>query len=256
MTAEIDRWFEGKVAIVTGASLGIGRGIAEALVEAGVSVAIVGRSAERMGAAAERLRANGGDVLPIGANVVDPSDARRLVDETVQRFGRLDFLVNSAGTRSFSLVHETSLTAWDEVVEVQLTGTFLVCQAAVDPLMASGGRIVNLSSMFGYLGRANGASYAAAKAGVSAFTRVLASELAPAVTVNAIAPGRIETERFGVGLSEEERISQRAIYAAEIPMARVGRPEDVAWVTMYLLGPGAGWMTGQVIHLNGGVMMP
>jgi 3-oxoacyl-[acyl-carrier protein] reductase len=178
------------------------------------------------------------------------------VESTVDKFGKLDFLVNSAGVRSFGLLHETSLQDWDQVMDVQLTGTFLCCQAAIDPLLESSGRIVNLSSMFGYKGRPNGASYATAKSGVVGLTKVLASELAPTVTVNAIAPGAVETERLGPGLTEEEKAPLRAQRTVDIPLKRMGQPSDIAWAVMYLLGPGGGWVTGQVLHVNGGALMP
>ncbi|MFN0073673.1 MAG: SDR family NAD(P)-dependent oxidoreductase [Chloroflexota bacterium] len=256
MTADIDRWFEHKVAIVTGASLGIGYGVASALVDAGVSVMVVGRSQARMDEAAHRLSGGGDAAVGQEADVSDPEDVKRMVDSVVARFGRLDFLVNSAGVRAFSLVHEMPPEQWEDVINVQLTGTFLACQAAIDPLIESGGRIVNMSSMFGYKGRPAGSSYAAAKSGVVGLTKVLASELAPRVTVNAIAPGAIETERLGAGLSDEEKSKLRAQRGAEVPMKRPGIPADIAWATMYLLGPGAGWVTGQVLHVNGGALMP
>jgi 3-oxoacyl-[acyl-carrier protein] reductase len=253
MTSVIDRWFQNKVAIVTGASLGIGFGVAEALVESGARVAVVGRSQDRMDQTAARL---GEAAIGIGADVADKSDVARMVECTVDRFGKLDFLVNSAGVRSFGLVHETSLQDWDQVMDVQLTGTFLCCQAAIDPLLESSGRIVNLSSMFGYKGRPKGASYATAKSGVVGLTKVLASELAPTVTVNAIAPGAVETERLGPGLTEEEKAPLRAQRTVDIPLKRMGQPLDIAWAVMYLLGPGGGWVTGQVLHVNGGALMP
>lgn len=250
-------WCTGKVAIVTGASIGIGRAIAEALVVAGASLAVTGRSAERMEQAARRLQGLGGAALGIGMDVTNPADARRTVDQTLARFGRLDFLVNSAGNRWFGRVQDTPLADWDAVLDVQLNGTFLCCQAAIDPLLESGGRIVNLASMYGPLARPEAASYAAAKMGVVALTKVLASELAPTVTVNALAPGTIETERrYGPDVSEEERTLDRTRRAAPIPLQRVGTPEDVVGSAMFLLGPGAAWITGQVIHINGGFFMP
>jgi 3-oxoacyl-[acyl-carrier protein] reductase len=150
-----------------------------------------------------------------------------------------------------------TLSEWDEVMDVQLTGTFLCCQAAIDPLVETGGRIVNMGSIYGYLGRELGSSYAASKAAVVALTKVLASELAPRVTVNAIAPGTIETERrYPPDMPEAERDADRAKRASVVPLARVGSPSDVAWSTMFLLGPGASWITGQVMHPNGGFAMP
>jgi 3-oxoacyl-[acyl-carrier protein] reductase len=255
---DIEReWFQGKVAVVTGARIGIGRGIAEMLLDAGVSVVVTGRDGAAMREAARRLTAQGGSVLGIGADVTDQADVQRTVGQTLDHFGRLDFLVNSAGTRQFSPLHETSLAEWDEVMEVQLTGTFLSCQAAIDPLLESGGRIVNMGSIYGYLGRDTGASYAASKTAVVALTKVLASELAPRVNVNAIAPGTIETERrYPPEMAEGEKAADRQRRAEPVPLRRVGTPEDVAWCTLFLLGPGASWMTGQVMHPNGGFVMP
>jgi 3-oxoacyl-[acyl-carrier protein] reductase len=252
----VDAWFQDKVAIVTGASLGIGYGIAEALVNVGARVAVVGRNQERMNRTATRLDASSDVAIGIGASVADQADVRRMVGSTVERFGRLDFLVNSAGTRSFSLIHETTLHDWNDVLDVQLTGTFLCCQAAIDPLLETSGRIVNLSSMFGYKGRPDGAAYATAKMGVIGLTKVLASELAPTVTVNAIAPGAVETERLGPGLSDEEKEPLRALRYKDIPLGRMGQPADIAASVLYLLGSGGSWITGQVLHVNGGGLMP
>jgi 3-oxoacyl-[acyl-carrier protein] reductase len=256
MTSAIDQWFQGKVALVSGASIGIGYGIAEALADAGTRVAVVGRSQERMHQTAARLSTSEQSVIGIGADVRNKSDVTRMVQATLSRFGRLDFLVNSAGVRSFGLVHEMSVADWNETLDVQLTGTFLCCQAAIDPLLESAGRIVNMSSMFGYKGRPNGSAYAAAKSGVVGLTKVLASELAPTVTVNAIAPGAVETERLGPGLTDDEKEPLRALRTADVPLQRMGKPVDIAWGVMYLLGPGGNWITGQVLHVNGGALMP
>jgi 3-oxoacyl-[acyl-carrier protein] reductase len=256
---EIEReWFQGKVALITGGRIGIGLGIAKMLVDAGSSVAVTGRDTASMEQTAEELAKRGGaPALGIGMDVTNPDDVRRTVDGTLARFGRLDFLLNCAGTRAFSRVQDMPLDEWEDVMDVQLTGTFMCCQAATDPLLESGGRIVNMGSIYGYLGRETGAHYAASKAAVVALTKVLASELAPRVTVNAIAPGTIETERrYPPEMPEAERDADRARRAEPVPMKRVGNPEDVAWSAIYLLGPGATWITGQVMHPNGGFVMP
>jgi 3-oxoacyl-[acyl-carrier protein] reductase len=251
-------WFQGKVAVITGGRIGIGLGIAKMLIDAGASLVVTGREAKSMEQTAAELQVRGGgQALGIGMNVTNPADCQRMVEQTVQRFGRLDFLVNSAGARALGKLQGMSLAEWDEVMDVQLTGTFLCCQAAIDPLLETGGRIVNMGSIYGYLGRELGSSYAASKAAVVAFTKVLASELAPKVNVNAIAPGTIETERrYPPAMQEEERNADRIKRAAPIPDGRVGAPEDVAWCALFLLGPGASWITGQVMHPNGGFAMP
>lgn len=255
MTQSAD-WFPGKVALVTGAGLGIGRGIAHRLAHEGVAVAVTGRSKERMEHIAGEVRAAGGQALAIGMDVTIPADCQRAVAATLDRFGRLDYLVNSAGTRVFGNVADLPVAQWDDVIAVQLTGTFLCCQAAIDSIVEARGRIVNLSSMFAYQGRPNGSPYAAAKAGVVALTKVLASELAPHVNVNALAPGFVETERFHVGKTAAEVERQRSDRAAEILLGRVGTPEDCAEATLFLLGPGSSWITGQVLHVNGGNYLP
>ncbi len=256
---DIEReWFKSKVAIVTGGRVGIGLGIAKMLVDAGVSVVITGRETAGIEQAAAELEARGGGLsLGIGMDVTNPDDVQRTVATTMEHFGRLDFLVNCAGARAFGPLHKMTLAEWDEVMDVQLTGTFLCCQAAIDSLLETSGRIVNMGSIYGYLGRELGSSYAASKAAVVALTKVLASELAPRVTVNAIAPGTIETERrYPPEMSEEQRNADRVKRASVVPLARVGSPEDVAWSAMSLLGPGANWITGQVMHPNGGFAMP
>src|SRR5437773_1482671 len=151
MSAPFDverEWFGGKVAIVTGGRTGIGLGIARMLVAAGTSVAITGRAAASVEHAARDLQPHGGKARGIGMDVTSSEDARRMVQRTLERFGRLDFLVSSAGARAFGKVQDMALVEWNEVMDVQLTGTFLCCQAAIDPLMETGGRIVNMGSIY------------------------------------------------------------------------------------------------------------
>jgi 3-oxoacyl-[acyl-carrier protein] reductase len=151
---------------------------------------------------------------------------------------------------------ELSEKDWNSLLAVHLTGTFLCCRAAVDPLLASGGRIVNLSSSYGFKGRPNGAHYSAAKAGVVALTKVLALELAPRANANAIAPGPIDTPRWRTGLSDADYAAKKAARVAEIPLGRMGAPEDIAATALFLLGPASTWITGQVLHVNGGEFLP
>jgi NAD(P)-dependent dehydrogenase (short-subunit alcohol dehydrogenase family) len=179
-----------------------------------------------------------------------------MVQTALDRYGRLDFLINCAGNAHVGPVVDMSLQAWQSILDVHLTGTFLCCRAAIDALVTSGGRVVNLSSSYGFKGRPNGAHYSAAKAAIVALTRVLAFELAPMVNVNAIAPGPIDTPRWRAGLSDAEYVDKRARRVEDIPLGRMGQPEDIADAALFLLGPRSRWITGQVLHVNGGEFTP
>lgn len=248
----MDQWFRGKVAVITGGGSGIGRSTALKLAEAGTHVVVADISPTSAESVAAEVQARGTESLSVGVDVSQEADARRMVEATLGRFGRLDFLVNCAGNSHSAPVMEMSEADWNSILAVHLTGTFLCCRAAIDALLAAGGRIVNMSSCYGFKPRANGAHYSAAKAGIVGLTKVLASELAPRVTVNAVAPGPIDTPRWRAGLTAAELEAKRARRIAEVPMGRLGEPEDVADAILFLLGPGARWITGQVLHVNGG----
>lgn len=242
--------FDGKVGIVTGGGSGIGRGIVMALAGAGASVAIADVSASHAEAVAAEVGDNG---LAVPTDVADERQAQRLVDTAVSRFGHLDFLVNCAGNADFAPVAELSFEAWQSVLNVHLTGMFLCCRAAIDHILAAKGRIVSISSNYGFKGRAGGSNYSAAKAGIVALTKVLALELAPDVNVNAIAPGPIDTPRWRRDREGAPSLEQRrAERVKDIPLGRLGQPEDIAEATLFLLGPGSRWITGQTLHVNGG----
>lgn len=194
-------------------------------------------------------------VVSAQTNVADEQQVERLVSTTLERFGRLDFLVNCAGNFGFAPVAELSFEDWQSVLNVHLTGMFLCCRAAIDALLASKGRIVSISSNYGFKGRKGGSNYSAAKAGVVALTKVLAHELAPDVNVNAIAPGPVDTPRWRHGFQGEalaERIAERT---KDVPLGRIGQPDDIAGAAAFLLGPDSSWITGSVMHVNGGEFM-
>ncbi len=249
---EVREHFGGRVAVVTGGGSGIGRAIALTLAGDGVSVVVGDIAAPSAEAVVKEAREKGGSAIAVTADVSHEEQAARLARTALERFGRLDFLVNCAGNASVAPVLELSEEQWRSLIATHLTGTFLCCRAAFDAIAEAGGSIVSLASMYAFKGRPNGAHYSAAKAGIVGLTRVLASELAPRATANAIAPGPIDTPRWRAGLSETELAAKRARRTADVPMGRLGAPEDIAQAALFLLGPRARWMTGQVLHVNGG----
>ena len=235
----MEAWLQGQVAVVTGGASGIGRAIVEKLRAGGADV---------MAADIQEPR----DVL---IDVSKPEDAERLVQAALDRFARLDFLVNCAGNAHVGPVADMPFDAWRSVLDVHLTGMFLCCRAAIDALVASRGRIVSVSSSYGFKGRPNGAHYSAAKAGMVGLTKVLAGELAPHVNVNALAPGPIDTPRWRAGLSDAEYSDKKTQRINDIPLGRMGEPDDIADAVLFLLGPTSRWITGQTLHVNGGEFM-
>jgi 3-oxoacyl-[acyl-carrier protein] reductase len=242
---------EGSVAIVTGAARNIGRAIALDLADAGAAVTVLARSdfAGVKSVAAE-IEARGGRALAIQADVTRLDDVRRMVDETLKKFGRIDILVNNAGVRPEGPFEDLSLESWRQVLAVILDGPFLCAQAALPALEKSGrGTIINIGGLTAYTGAAHRAHVITAKAGLDGFTKALAVELGPkGITVNLVAPGLIETKRDG---AEPVHRKTRTILAP-----RRGQPEDIAAMVRHLAGPKARAMTGQTIHINGGVYLP
>ena len=241
------------VALVTGASRGIGRAIALALVAEGRRV--VGTATTAAGADAIRAALAGGSAPGRGA-VADVGD-RSSIDalfEGLDRNGEVPgVLVNNAGITRDGLLVRMKPEDWREVVSVNLDGIYYMCRAAIRPMMrARTGRIINVTSVTGFTGNAGQTNYAAAKAGIAGFSKSLAREVASrGITVNAVAPGFIDTDMTR-GLPEEQRGRLRA----EIPLGRFGAPEDVAAAVSFLASPGAGYVTGETIHVNGGMYMP
>jgi len=242
------------VALVTGGSRGIGRAVVQALAAAGAKVAFVYRgSKEAADSLVADVTAAGGTVLAQRGDVADPATAPRCVGEILEKWGRLDILVNNAGVIRDGLFVRMDADAWNQVIQTNLNGTFHFCRAVVEPmaLRQRYGRIINVSSVAAEHVNAGQTNYAASKGAVNAFTRALAVEVAGRnVTVNAIAPGFIETD-----MSEAVRNKAGDFIKKVIPMKRVGKPEDVAQVALFLAGPAATYVTGQVITVDGGLSL-
>ncbi|MEK5058675.1 3-oxoacyl-[acyl-carrier-protein] reductase [Paenibacillus sp. FSL H7-0326] len=244
---------QGQVALVTGASRGIGRSIALALADAGADVAV--NYAGNEAAAAEvvqLIEAKGVRAIAIKANVGITTEADQLVKETLDQLGRIDILVNNAGITRDNLIMRMKEEEFDQVIETNLKGVFNCLKAVTRPMMKQRyGRIINISSVVGVLGNPGQANYVAAKAGVIGLTKSSSRELASrGITVNCIAPGFIETE-MTQGLSSE--LVEGML--SGIPLSRLGRPEEVGGVALFLASESASYMTGQTLHVDGGMYM-
>lgn len=246
------RWgLEGKVALVTGASRGIGRAIAIRLAEEGCDVAVNFNTSEM---AAEEvlatLRGTGRRAVSIQADVASPEQVEAMVARVEDELGHVDILVNNAGIHKHHKSWEMSVEDWDRIIGVNLTGAYLTSRL-LGPKMADRGwgRIINISSIVADIGSDHEAHYTASKAGMHGLTRSLALELSPrGVTVNAVAPGWIRTDMTADATEEEWKEALE-----EIPMGRIGEPAEIASVVAYLASPGSSYVTGQVLHVNGGV---
>jgi len=241
----------GQVALVTGASRGIGAAIASDLAAAGARVIVNYREQQ---AAAEavvgEIRARGGDAEAVRFDVANAVEVEEVVRGLLARLGKVDVLVNNAGVSSDALIIRTSDELLTRIVDVNLKGVFNCTRAVARSMMrARSGRIINISSVVGAIGNAGQAAYAAAKAGVVGFTKSAARELAGrGITANAIAPGFIDTD-----MTDAVDSKVRDLYLALIPLGRLGKTEEVAAAVTFLAGPGGAYITGQVIHINGGL---
>jgi 3-oxoacyl-[acyl-carrier protein] reductase len=241
---------EGKVAIVTGGSRGIGASIAALLAERGAAVVVSARDADRLGAAVKELEGAEPAVVGVAGDVSKREDAERVVETARERFGRLDILVNNAGITRDGLLLRMKDEDWDRVLEVNLRGAFVMTRAAAKAMVRQkSGRIINISSAAGAMGNAGQVNYSASKAGLIGFTKASARELSHwSILVNAVAPGLIETD-----MAASIPAAAREGLLAQIPLGRVGTPREVAEVVGFLAGEGATYITGQVFHVNGGL---
>jgi 3-oxoacyl-[acyl-carrier protein] reductase len=244
---------EGRVAIVTGGTRGIGRAIALRLAAEGANVAVSYRSNDDAAEeTAEAVRAAGVACEVFKGDVASPEDVQALFKGVSDVFGRVDILVNNAGITRDNIMMRMKEDEFDEVLRTNLGGTYLCTRAALRPMVrARWGRIVNVSSVVGLVGNAGQANYAASKAGIIGFTKSVAREVAKrGITANAVAPGYVETELTG-SLPEEVKDQIRS----QVPMGRFGEAEEVAEVVVFLAGEGAGYVTGQTIAVDGGMTM-
>ncbi|HZP35077.1 MAG TPA: 3-oxoacyl-[acyl-carrier-protein] reductase [Methylomirabilota bacterium] len=244
----------GKVAIVTGGTRGIGLAIARSLAEDGASVVVSGRDAARLDAAVKELESLGtpvpGPVLGLIADAAKREDADRLVEATRERFGRIDVLVSNAGITRDQLLIRMKDDDWDQVLDTNLRGVFLMTRAVGKVMMRQkSGRIINIASTAGAMGNPGQANYSAAKAGVIGLTKAAARELAHwNILVNAVAPGLVETDMAAAIPAEA-----REALLQQVPLKRIGQAREVAEVVRFLAGDGASYITGQTIHVNGGL---
>ncbi len=239
-----------KVAIVTGGGRGIGRAIALKLAEVGATVVVADILEKEAEAVAGEIKAAGGQSLAVMADVSLAADVARLVEETIKACGRIDILVNNAGIARDQLLLRMSEEDWDKVIDVDLKSVFLCTKAVLRPMVKQRqGRIISLSSIVGIMGNKGQANYASAKAGIIGFTRTVAREVGShGVTVNAIAPGFIETDMTG-----QMKEDWRQEIKRHIPLDRFGTPRDVAGAVAFLASDEAGYITGQVLGVDGGM---
>ena len=244
---------DGRIALVTGASRGIGRAVALALAAEGADVAVNYAGSEKAAQeVAEEIRAMGRRALVVQADVSDAEAVQQMVAAVVKEFGRIDILVNNAGITRDGLLMRMKDEDWEAVLKTNLTGVYHCTKAVTKGMMKQRyGRIINMTSVVGVTGNAGQANYAAAKAGVIGLTKSTAKELASrAITANAIAPGFIESD-MTAGLPEKNKQEM----AAAIPLAKFGQPADVAQAVVFLASDWASYITGQTLHVDGGMVM-
>jgi 3-oxoacyl-[acyl-carrier protein] reductase len=243
---------QGRIALVTGASQGIGRACALELAAAGATVALAARNQEKLAEVAKEIEGAGGQAAAFALDIASEESIKAAAKEVLARFGKVEILVNNAGITRDGLMLRMKRADWDDVLTTNLTGAFVLTQAVLSPMLKNRwGRIIQISSVVGRTGQAGQVNYAASKAGLIGMTRAMAREVASrGITVNAVAPGYIETPMTSV-LNQE----RRAAMMAEIPLGRPGTDRDVAQAVVFLASDAAAYITGHVLDVNGGMFM-
>jgi 3-oxoacyl-[acyl-carrier protein] reductase len=249
----VSRSLEGKRALVTGGASGIGRAIAIAFAAEGAQVAVVDRAPRaKIEAVVAEIVARGGHAFAVRADVADETAVLAMFKTALSRLGDLDVLVSNAGILIEKPLLETTAADFDRLIGVNLRGVFLVGREALRVMARRGeGRVINVASELAYLGRENCSVYCASKGGVLSLTRSWAREFAPGILINAIAPGPTDTAMLTGGSTSPETLAKEA----QVPLGRLGRPEEIASAAVFLAGPGATFMTGQCMSPNGGAVM-
>ena len=243
---------DGRVALVTGASQGIGRACALALAQAGAAVALAARNEPKLAETADQIRSAAGQAETFKIDVSSEDDIKSGIKAVIAKLGKLDILVNNAGITRDQLAMRMKRADWDAVINTNLTGAYLCSQQALSSMLRQRwGRIINITSIFGQMGQAGQANYAASKAGLIGLTMALAREVASRnITVNAVAPGYVET-----AMTEVLAPELKETVVKMIPLGRAGTPEDVASAVRFLASDEASYITGHVLSVNGGMLM-
>ena len=245
--------FRGSTVLVTGGTRGIGRALVNAFADAGANVAFTFRSSTDAAASlVDRLEGQGTEALSLQGDVADPDTAEEHVDAVLDRFGALDVLVNNAGITRDGLLLRMTEDNWDDVIDTNLKGVFNFCKAAYMPMMRrQSGTIINISSVVGTTGNAGQTNYAASKAGIVGFSKSLAKELGSRnITVNVVAPGYVRTE-----MTDELDAETREAILDAVTLDRLAKPDEIADAVLFLASPAAAYITGHVLHVNGGLSM-
>jgi 3-oxoacyl-[acyl-carrier protein] reductase len=242
---------EGKAALITGGSKGIGKGIVQAFAKAGADIGFLARNRELSVQLEKEIQAAGVECVSFQADVTDPAQCGAVVESMLEKFGKIDILVNNAGITDDNLIMRMKKESWDKVIDINLTGIFNMSKSVMRPMMkAKYGRIINMGSVSGVIGNPGQVNYAATKAGIIGFTKSLAKEVASRnITVNTIAPGFIESE-----MTEILTDDQQKAFLFNIPMNRMGTIEEVANGALFLASPLSNYITGTTLLINGGMV--